>query len=54
MDNKEQQKKGRWLTWIIIIIALATIGTCMGDDEKSDDDKFIEYYNDFANRKYIP
>ena len=51
MDNQDKSKKGKkWLTWLAVIIVLAAIGRCMGDNE-SDDDKFIEQYNEFATRR---
>ena len=45
MENQEQPKRGsKWLTWLAIIIVLAAIGHCMGDNEKSEDELFIEQY----------
>lgn len=48
MENQEQPKKrSKWLTIIIILFVLAAIGHCMGDNEKSEDEEFIEQYNYF-------
>lgn len=53
MENQEQPKKSnKWLTILAILFVLAVIGRCMGDNEKSEDEEFIEQYNDFATGRY--
>lgn len=53
MTNQEQPKKrSKWLTILVILLVLAAIGRCMDDSEKSEDEKFIEQYNNFATGRY--
>ena len=53
METQEQPKKrSKWLTILAILFVLAVVGHCMGDNEKSEDEKFIEQYNNFATGRY--
>ena len=47
MENQEQPTRKKWPIIVVILIFLAIIGQCMGG--KSEDEKFIEDYNNFIN-----